>query len=567
MAHAKRVGPAIAAGLALTLSLAACGGDESSGDGDSGGSQGVKGGTVTVYHASDFEHLDPQRAFVTDSGMAGQLIYRTLTAYKWDAGAKKVELVGDLAESWESTPDFKTWTFKLKPGLKYEDGTPITAKDIKYGVERSFSPDIDKGAPYAKNYLDCADYKGPYVAGNNGGKGCTAIETPDDNTVVFKLNTPVSEFNHTATMKTFSPVPQAKDTKTQYDNKPFSSGPYKIQQYVRDKSLTLVRNENWDEKSDPVRTALPDKFEFKFGGDEATVDQQLIQNGAADQNAVSFSGVQPQNLAKLSSAQVKDRVIEGGDVCRRYIAFNQNHPIMQDQKLREALAYGMDKKAYITGRGGDRLNGIVNTIIPETLEGYKDTNPFPGPETGDVEKAKQLLSESKYKGQQLVLGASDATDISIKAAEAAQAAWKRIGVNVTIKKIPGANYYSVQEADSSATDLITAGWCQDWSSLSTIVPPVLGPDPTAPGKQAPNNYARSKAGWDKMAEIAKVGDQKEAAKQWSDLYDEIMKTAPLIPISLDKNVYVLGSNLTNVSVNSDIGGLPDLAHIGLKKVG
>ena len=67
----------------------------------------------------------------------------------------------------------------------------------------------------------------------------------------------------------------------------------------------------------------------------------------------------------------------------------------------------------------------------------------------------------------------------VKAAEAAQAAWKRIGVNVDIQKIPGDNYYSTQQNDASATDLITAGWCHDWPSLSTIVPPVFGPDSTA----------------------------------------------------------------------------------------
>jgi len=270
MAHAKRIGPAIAAGLALTLSLAACGGDEADdGGGTTSGAEGVKGGTVTVYHVNDVEHLDPARNFVTDSNMIGKLIGRTLTEFRYDAKAKKIILEPDLAKEWKSSADLKTWTFTLKDNLKYEDGSPILAKDIKYNAERSFSPDLSEGAPYAKEYLDCPGYKNPYVAGNNGGKGCTAITVPDDKTIEFKLNRPVADFAGTASMKIFGPVPQAKDTKTQYDNRPLSSGPYKIETYTRKKTLVLVRNDQWDPKSDTVRTALPDKFIFKFGDAEA----------------------------------------------------------------------------------------------------------------------------------------------------------------------------------------------------------------------------------------------------------------------------------------------------------
>ncbi|MEV6281780.1 ABC transporter substrate-binding protein [Kribbella sp. NPDC051770] len=571
MRHAKRAGAVVATGLALTLTLAACGGDNDSGTGDKSGGDsnaGVKGGIVTVYHASDFEHLDPARAFVTDTGMSGQLLYRTLTAFKWDPATKKTELVGDTAEKWEKSADFKTWTFTLKDGLKYEDGSPITTKDIKYNVERSFSADLSEGAPYGKNYLDCKGYAGPYSpAGNNGGKGCTAIETPDDKTIIFKLNQAVSEFDMTATMKIFAPTPQAKDTKTQYDNRVFSSGPYKIKTYTRNKTLVLERNTNWDQATDPIRTAMPDGFEFKFGDDEAIVDQRLIAGTGADANSISFSGVQPQNLSKLTQANVKDRVVEGTDVCRRYIAFNQQKPLLKNQKMREALTYAFDKTAYLTARGGDKLNVAVDSIVPDSMDGYRKNTAFEVPLTGDIEKAKAALAEAGYKGEKLQLGASDATDISIKAAEAAQAAWKKIGVNVDIKKIPGDNYYSTQQNDASATDLITAGWCYDWPSLSTIVPPVLGPDNTAPGKAAQNNYARAQVGWDRMNEIPKIADPKEATTAWADVFDESMKTFPLVPISADNNVYVFGGNITGATANSDIGGLPDLTKIALKKVG
>jgi peptide/nickel transport system substrate-binding protein len=564
MDHAKRVGPAIAAGLALTLTAAACGGDKNTGTTANQSTGAVKGGTVTVYHVNDVEHLDPARNFVTDSQMLGKLITRTLTDYRYDAKAKKIVLENDLASSYESTPDFKTWTFKLKDGIKYEDGTPIKSADIKYNAERSFAADMAEGAPYAHEYLDCPGYKGPYVAGNNGGKGCSAIEVPDDKTIVFKLNRPVPTFEGTASMKVFSPVPAAKDTKTQYDNHPVSTGPYKIESYTRKKQLVLIRNDQWDKNTDPLRTALPDKFIFKFGDAEATVDQRLFANGAADQSSVSLAGVQPENIAKTNQASVSDRVVQGTDICRRYIAFNQQKPLLKNQKLREALYYGLDRTSYRDGRGGERLAAVVDSIIPQDLDGYKPEEFFKSPPEGDPVKAKQLLTEAGYKGEKLVLGTSDA-GLAVKAAEAAQASWKAIGVNVDIRKIPGDNYYSTQQQDSSATDLITAGWCYDWASLATIVPSVFGPDTTAPNKPAQNNYGRGNAGWDTMAQLETETDKAKLTEGLSNLYTEIMKTAPLVPIVQDLNVYVVGSNVDNAVADPNTGGLPDLTQIGLKK--
>jgi peptide/nickel transport system substrate-binding protein len=566
MNHAKRVGQAIAAGVTLTLMAAACGGnsDDAGDTSTTQGTAGAKGGTVTVYHVNDVEHLDPQRNFVTDSGMIGKLITRTLTDYRYDAKAKKIVLENDLADSYESTPDFKTWTFKLKDGLKYEDGTPIKAADIKYGAERSFSADMQEGAPYAHEYLDCPGYKGPYVAGNNGGKGCTAIEVPDEKTIVFKLNRPVPTFEGTASMKVWSPVPAAKDTKTAYDNHPVSTGPYKIESYTRKKQLVLVRNDQWDAKSDPLRTALPDKFIFKFGDAEATVDQRLFADGTADKSSVSFAGVQPENIAKTNQANVKDRVVQGTDICRRYIAFNQQKPLLKNQKLREALYYGLDRTSYRDGRGGERLAAVVDSIIPQDLDGYQPEETFKAPPEGDPAKAKQLLTEAGYKGEKLVLGTAD-SGLAVKAAEAAQASWKAIGVNIDIRKIPGDNYYSTQQQDASATDLITAGWCYDWATLATIVPPVLGPDTTAPGKAAQNNYGRSQDGWDTMAQLEKETDKTKLKDGLANLYSDIMKTAPLVPTVQDLNVYVVGSNIDNAVADPNTGGIPDLTQIGLKK--
>ncbi|MDQ6874412.1 MAG: ABC transporter substrate-binding protein, partial [Actinomycetota bacterium] len=135
---------AAATGLAVALVAAACGG----GGGGKGGSgttadtKGVKGGTINLLESGDFEHLDPARNYVNDSLDFSRLIYRSLTTFKAVPGLAGTEVVGDLATDTGTPSDGgKTWKFTLRSGLKYEDGSAITAQDVKYGVERAFDPD------------------------------------------------------------------------------------------------------------------------------------------------------------------------------------------------------------------------------------------------------------------------------------------------------------------------------------------------------------------------------------------------------------------------------------------
>jgi peptide/nickel transport system substrate-binding protein len=570
----KRRTSVAAGGLALVLALAACGGgggsDEgSSKSGDTQKASGQKGGVVKVLNQEDFEHLDPQRNYVTNSGNAGRLITRTLTIVKEETD-KAPEIVGDLAKSWESSDSNKTWTFKLKDNLKYEDGTPVTAADVKYGVERSFSPDLAEGSPYARNYMaDSSGYKGPYVGGNNGGKGLESIQAPDDKTITFKLNQPVADFMWTVSMFTFSPVPKAKDTKTLYDNHPISTGPYKIKDYVRGQSLTLVRNDQWDQSTDETRTALPDSFEFAFGQDASVVDQRLLVNGAADQNAMTQDvKIQNQSLGRVNDPQVKDRVVKGPSICVRYVALNMSKPKLKDVKVRQAIEYAVNKKDFQTAYGGPLSSTIVNSAITKETAGYKPVELYKAPDTGDPAKAKQLLQEAGVSNLALTLATADTANASA-AAVGVQNSLKQAGINVTVNTLPGDNYYTTIQNDAQAPELMLAGWCADWPSASTVIPPIFGPDnPITPTTHNTNNFSRydNKASWDEMTRIAtQVTDPAEAATAWGALNEKIMEDAPIVPTINDGGIYFVGSKLTDLAITPTFGGEIDLLKVGVKK--
>jgi peptide/nickel transport system substrate-binding protein len=109
-------------------------------------------GTLYILRENDFEHLDPRRCYVTDCLNFGRLITRALTMYQAEPGTASLEVVPDLpTDVGRASPDKTTWTFTLKDGVKFEDGTPVTAQDVKYGVERGFAPEIAEGPPGPAN--------------------------------------------------------------------------------------------------------------------------------------------------------------------------------------------------------------------------------------------------------------------------------------------------------------------------------------------------------------------------------------------------------------------------------
>ena len=147
-------------------------------------------------------------------------------------------------------------------------------------MERTFAQDtISDGPQYAVQYLVNNDnYQGPYVGNNNNGNGLTSIETPDARTIIFHLKQPVADFSSTVAFPAFGPVEASRDTKDAYDNHPVSSGPYKIETYERGNLITLVRNPNWDRRTDPNRPALPDKIVNYLNIDVNTLIQRMVAN-------------------------------------------------------------------------------------------------------------------------------------------------------------------------------------------------------------------------------------------------------------------------------------------------
>ena len=149
-----------------------------------------------------------------------------------------------------------------------------------------------------------------------------------------------------------APVPKDKDTKQDYGNDPIASGPYKIDSYVRDTSLTLVRNENWDPATDPNRPAYPDRFQFELNVDEPVASERLIKGEGNDVFAVpSAAMLTVASYPKLEDPAIKVRFVNGPGSCVDYITMNTQK--IKDPDVRHAIALAIDRQGIQTVEGGD----------------------------------------------------------------------------------------------------------------------------------------------------------------------------------------------------------------------
>ncbi|MER7940369.1 ABC transporter substrate-binding protein [Streptomyces sp. NPDC094458] len=571
----RRVATAAAVSLALVAGLAACAGPKSSDDADGGsGGSGAsgkpqKGGTLTVLNSNPQEDFDPARLYTSGGGNVPSLVFRTLTTRNRENGAAGAEVVPDLATDLGTPSKNATvWTYTLKDGLKYEDGTAITSADIKYGIERSFAAELSGGAPYLRDWLiGGADYQGPY----KDKKGLASIEVPDDKTIVFHLNKPEGEFPFLATQTQTTPVPKAKDTGTTYEEHPVSSGPYKVVTNENDgERLVLERNEHWSAETDEERKAYPDKIDVRSGLDSAVINQRLSASQGVDAAAVTTdTNLGPAELAKVSGdKKLAARVGTGHFGYTNYIAFNPKVKPFDNPKVRQAISYAVDRSSVINAAGGSSLAEPATTYLPNQKSfGHTPYDHFPAGETGNAAKAEELLKEAGYpKGLKVTLTHSNDKDFetSPEIATALQAALKKAGITVELKGLESNDYSDTIHSASKEPGFFLAHWGADWPSGGPFLAPIFD------GRQIVKDGANFNTGFlndasvnKEIDEINKLTDLDAAATRWGALDKKIGEQALTVPLFHPVYKRLFGQDVKNVVI-SDWTGVLDISQAAVK---
>jgi len=578
---------AVAVGTAFALLLGACGkSDNGSKSGTSGSTPSFnaavgkvyspstkKGGTIRYGFTDEWDSLDPGDTYYGYSWDFVRYYGRSLVMFKPGAGAETNQLVPDLAESLgKPSDDAKTWTYTIRKGLKFEDGTPITSKDVKYAVERSLDKDtFPNGPTYFNDFLDLQGYTTVAADTDPDKLGLKAIETPDDNTIVFHLKSSFAGFDYFAMLPSTIPVPRAKDTGTKYKEHVVSSGPYMFDTYVAGQSFSLKRNPNWDPATDPYRAALPDRVEVKLKMNAVDVDKQLL-NGTLDVD-VAGTGVQPATQATLLANDTNKKNVDTADIARLWFTtLNEDVAPLSNIDCRKAILYAADHESYLKAYGGSAGGKIATTLLPSQIPGSPKTDPygFLDKPNGDVDKAKAALTAcGQPNGFSINISYRSDRPKEQAVAEGLQQSLAKVGIKLTLKGFPTGDYTKLyagkpEYAKANNIGMSVYGWGADWTDGFGFLQQIVDSRVIRPAGNT--NLGVRDPEVDKLIDKALVTTDADARnKIWGDVDLKVMSDAFVLPGVWSSVVLYRSPNLTNVGISEGLGGFVDYVQLGVKQ--
>jgi len=521
------------------------------------------GETLRVVSA-EIDSLDPQRSYLPGVWNLMRLYTRTLVTYSSEPRHTD-ELVPDLATDLGApSEDGLSWTFTLRDGVRFENGRPITSRDVKYGIERSFASDVIVGGPtYVVDLLDDPGnpYAGPFQDESPDKLGLGSIETPDDRTIVFRLRAPQPDFPFVMALPSSSPVPIENDTGAEYGQDPVSSGPYAITSVDPATGILLERNPEWDPATDTVRTALPDRVVVRTGLTGVERDQALLA-GSADVDTTG-TGVQPATTARLDADEdhpVRDRVDDTTTGALRLLALPTDVAPMNNPDCRAAVAAAVDRSAV-----QEQLGGAANAIRRSQLwprglgGGPEDSDRRP-----DLSAARASLAAcGQPDGFSTVFAVAD-TPTSVDLADQIAGQLAEVGIRVEVRPLSATNFYAtdVGNPDNVAANgfgIVLATWTADFPTPASFLTPLV--DGRSLRGVGNTNYARlNDPAVNALVDTARAAGDPAA---WREVATADPVTSVYVPLAEIRVQLVAGQRLRNGVVMQPYSGY-DLATAGVR---
>jgi peptide/nickel transport system substrate-binding protein len=504
--------------VAVVVSLAAGCGSSSSGGSPQGGpprtsSGGVlngeytaapasKGGVYRVGWEQSFgftDNFDPTGEYLGNAwAIYSNLLLRSLIGYKHQPGAAGNQLVGDLAVSVPHPTDGGlTYTYRLRPGVRF--GPPVnravTSKDVVYALERLANPKDGGEYPFYYTVI-----KGWDAYANGSAKTISGLTTPNDSTLVVHLTQPTGDFNLRMSLDATAPIPP--EMGRCFEGKPgsygrdlISSGPYMIQGTAASFSgcsslkpwsgyggadgnhLVLVRNPNYEQRTDPYRKNYPDRFVFTIDSNADDIYAR-VQAGQLEDEVAS---PQPKTIRQYATnAALKRRVLPNVGDRTWYLMMNLTQRPFDDIHVRKAMNLIIDKAALQKAWGGPLVGSVATHIAPPNIYngGLAEYDPYSTPnESGDVGKAQSEMKQSRYdpghSGKctaavcKRVLMVGDVRSVDNRMIPVIESDAAKIGITFTVRQINGA-YTTIQNTSKNIPFSERPGWGKDYADPYTF---------------------------------------------------------------------------------------------------
>ncbi|MEU7295051.1 ABC transporter substrate-binding protein [Streptomyces exfoliatus] len=528
---AKWVSGAIVVALAAT----ACGGGTDKEEGGKGA--GKAGGEVSVG-ISEPKRLVPQTTTESEGSQVLDALFRPLVSY--DAKNQPVE---DAAESITST-DNTLWTVKIKPGQKFHDGTPVTAKSYVQGWNwGAYGPNAADGNYFfatiegydALNPADPDGEEGPKKAPEPTAKEMSGLKVVDDTTFTVKLAKPFADYKTVLGYTVFYPLPDAAIANIKaYEQAPIGQGAFKIEgKWDHNKSIKVVKNPDYTGDKKP----LVDSVTYKIYQKQETMYKDVVA-GALD--------VIPQ----VPSSELANAPKEFGERFKsspastfQFVSFPTYDKKYAKPEVRKAISMAIDREEITKVILNDSQSPARSFVSP-VVGGYRD-NTCGDSCKFDPAAAKALLAKAGgIEGNKINIGYNgdgghkewvDATCNQVK---------KNLGVDCVGQAVPQFAELLTQVEQKKFSGMFRMGWIMDYPSMENY----LGPLFTTGGSS--NYYGYSNKKFDKLVEDGRAAkSSEEAIKLWQQAEDVLVQDMPVIPLRFGKNVFAHSKKVANVEMD------------------
>jgi ABC-type transport system substrate-binding protein len=547
-----------------------------------------RGGTLRLLGTGDIFNLDTTSGYYTVLNIISRAFTRQLVSYPASPDfAKALRLAPDVAAAVPTranggiSADGKTYTFRLKRGVKWDTSPPrqVTAADFVREFKLLCNPVSPTGAPgyftstilgmdgYCKGF---AKVKGtaPAIARYVDSHGLPGAVAKDSRTLVIRLVKPAPDFLNILALPFSSarPVEYMKyvPDSAEFRQHTISNGPYKIVKYTPTKEFRLERNPAWDPRTDTLRKAHVDRITVTEGLTAESVQQQL-EAGTAE---MEWDATPPsQDLPRLVSSNDKRLVIAPGGpyyvALNVYLPLNQYAGPMKNKLVRQAVNYAVDKNAVVQIFGGRRIAAAANQVVLPGNVGYiPGFNPYPNKNgSGDAAKAKALLSQAGYPNGLDVKLLYQTLEPFPRVAQSLQASLERAGFRVKLIPATTSDFYGKYMLVPSAAqrgvwDIATAGWIPDWfgNNGRSVIQPLF----TKPGPGSSDYGGYNSPVLDRLVQQALTATSPaQAATRWRRANAQIMNDAATVPVEIQKWTVFHSAKVQNcvflfLSLNCDV---------------
>jgi peptide/nickel transport system substrate-binding protein len=511
------------------------------------GAASHRGGTLKLDAKAAGGTLDPQVNYTLEYWQLYQATYDGLLAFKKANGTAAFTVVPDLAENLPTpTNGGKTWVFKLRKGIKFSNGQPLTVNDVVASFQRIFkvkSP--TSGSFYAGIVGAQACLKKPATCTLKGG----VIGNAKTNTVTINLTAPDSEFKDRLAVPHASILP-ANSPPNDAGTKPLpGTGAYYFASYDPNKALVMKRNPYFKEWShDAQPDGYPDEIIQSYG---LTVEAQVtaVENGQADWTYENVPADRLNELGTKYASQVHVNPL----TAFWYLPMNVNLPPFNNLKARQAVNFALDRNAAVKIFGGPNLASPSCQVLPPGFPGHQDYCPYtksPGTKWSapDIAKAKQLVKESGTAGQKVTVYSSD-DDVNKAMGVYVQSVLNEIGYKASVKPISVNIFFTYVQNTKNKVQINVQQWYQDYPAASDFLYVLFGCESFHPGSDSSINFSGFcdkpiNALMHKALSLA-VTNEPAANVLWAKVDKEVTDQAPMATLFNPKHLDFVSKRVGN----------------------